>query len=80
LADNKLSGAELKQLLKYPELRVIKFGANNVKELSEIEVLVSFSVFIFRMTLIKMAWTFLFNSRIHLITFWYVSNRKPFHT
>ena len=41
MADNKLSGAELKSLLKYTELKVIKYGANNVKDLEEIRVLVS---------------------------------------
>jgi hypothetical protein len=34
--DNYLSGNDLKSLLKYPELRVIKFGNNNVKDLDEI--------------------------------------------
>ena len=39
MTDNKLSGAELKNLVKYTELIVIKFAANNVKELSELAVL-----------------------------------------
>lgn len=38
--DNKLAGAELKNLIKYKELRVIKFGANNVKDFSDLEPLV----------------------------------------
>ena len=38
--DNYLSGNDLKNLLKYPELRVIKFGNNNVKDLDEIQQLV----------------------------------------
>ncbi len=41
MADNRLAGSELKNLLKFPELKVIKFGANLVKELYEIRVLVS---------------------------------------
>lgn len=41
MADNRLAGSELKNLLKFPELKVIKFGANLVKELDEIRVLVS---------------------------------------
>ncbi len=39
MADNRLAGSELKNLLKFPELKVIKFGANLVKELDEIRVL-----------------------------------------
>lgn len=39
LTDNHMSGNELKHLLKYPELKTIKFGANNLKDYSELEVL-----------------------------------------
>lgn len=39
IADNKLPGSELKHLLKYPQLRVIKFGANLLKEFADLEVL-----------------------------------------
>jgi hypothetical protein len=38
-ADNKLPGSELKNLLKYKQLKSIKFAANNVKEFGDIEVL-----------------------------------------
>lgn len=41
MADNRLAGSELKNLLKFPELKVIKFGANQVNKLDEIRVLVS---------------------------------------
>jgi hypothetical protein len=47
MADNKLTGGELKNLLKYAELRVIKFGANNVKDIDEIRVLVRQSYLLF---------------------------------
>ena len=43
MTDNNLSGNELKSLLKYPELRVIKFGNNKVKDLDEIRQLVNIS-------------------------------------
>ena len=43
MTDNNLSGNELKSLLKYPELRVIKFGNNKVKDLDEIRQLVKIS-------------------------------------
>ena len=43
MADNKLSGNELKNLLKYTDLKVIKYGANLVKSFEEISVLVSTS-------------------------------------
>lgn len=39
MTDNRLAGAELKNLLKYPNLKVIKFANNQVKEISEVEVL-----------------------------------------
>ena len=39
VADNHMSGAELKHLLKYPLLATIKFGANNVREIDELKVL-----------------------------------------
>ena len=39
MTDNKLSGAELKNLVKYKNLATIKFAANNVKEVSELSVL-----------------------------------------
>lgn len=38
-ADNKLPGSELKNLLKYKQLKSIKFAANNVKDFGDIEVL-----------------------------------------
>jgi hypothetical protein len=41
MTDNKLSGAELKNLLKYDNLETLKFGANNIKTLTEIEILVN---------------------------------------
>jgi hypothetical protein len=39
VTDNKLSGAELKNLVKYNNLATIKFAANNVKDVSELAVL-----------------------------------------
>jgi acidic leucine-rich nuclear phosphoprotein 32 family member A/C/D len=39
MADNKLPGSELKHLLKYPQLKVIKFGANLLKDYADLEVL-----------------------------------------
>ena len=39
VTDNKLAGGELKNLVKFQNLRTIKFGANNVKDLSELAVL-----------------------------------------
>ena len=39
MTDNKLSGGELKNLLKYKNLATIKFAANNVKDVSELAVL-----------------------------------------
>jgi Leucine-rich repeat len=39
MTDNHMSGAELKHLLKYTKLTTVKFGANNIKELAELEVL-----------------------------------------
>ena len=46
MADNKLAGGELKNLLEYTELRVVKFGANNVKDLNEIRVLVIYTTYL----------------------------------
>jgi len=40
LNENKLSGAELKNLTKYEQLRTLKFAGNVVKEFSDLEVLV----------------------------------------
>ena len=40
MTDNKLSGAELKNLVKYNQLRVIKFGANLIKDFADLDVLV----------------------------------------
>lgn len=40
--DNKLSGSELKNLLKYEKLKTIKLAKNLIKDISDIEVLVSF--------------------------------------
>lgn len=39
MADNKLPGSELKHLLKFPQLKVIKFGANLLKDYADLEVL-----------------------------------------
>ena len=41
MADNKLQGGELINLLKYTDLKVIKYSANLVEDLDEIRVLVS---------------------------------------
>jgi len=40
LNDNKLPGSELKNLVKYKELRVLKFAGNLLKEFSDLESLV----------------------------------------
>lgn len=44
MADNKLSGAELKNLLKYDQLRIIKFGANLIKDFADLESLVNIEI------------------------------------
>ena len=36
-----MNGAELKNLTKYPDLRVLKFAGNLVKDIAEIEAIVS---------------------------------------
>ena len=40
LNDNKLSGAELKNLTKYEQLCVLKFAGNQVKDFDDLEPLV----------------------------------------
>jgi hypothetical protein len=40
LNDNKLPGAELKNLVKYKELRTLKFAGNLLKEFADLESLV----------------------------------------
>jgi hypothetical protein len=39
--DNNLAGAELKQLAQYDQLQTIKFGNNQIKQISDLEPLVS---------------------------------------
>ena len=41
MTDNHMSGAELKHLIKFEQLRTLKFGANNLKDFSELEALKS---------------------------------------
>jgi len=40
VSDNLLQGGELKNLLKYDQLKTIKCGANHIKEFADVEVLV----------------------------------------
>ena len=44
IADNKLASSELKHLLKYPQLKVIKYGGNLVKDFSDLTVLTALNV------------------------------------
>lgn len=41
LNDNKLHGSELKNLTKYENLRTLKFAGNLIKDLAELDALVS---------------------------------------
>ena len=46
MTDNHMSGAELKYLVKYEQLRILKFGANLLKDFSDLESLKSLNTLI----------------------------------
>lgn len=41
--DNNLAGSELKQLVQFDQLQTIKFGNNQIKQLADLEPLVTVS-------------------------------------